>query len=74
MKSRAADISIDLYKSATNRKLASVTMSAVPRKGEIVWIESRRVAMKVEDVIWHAENNSAQLYLAPDRDRLERSD
>ncbi|WP_370235712.1 MULTISPECIES: hypothetical protein [Henriciella] len=67
-------IAVDLYKSSTNRKLSSVEMTAVPRKGEIVWIESRRVAMMVEDVIWNAENNSAQVYLAPDRNRLDRSD
>lgn len=66
-------IAVDLYKSSTNRKLSSVEMTAVPRKGEIVWIESRRVAMMVEDVIWNAENNSAQVYLAPDRNRLDRS-
>ncbi|WP_370372382.1 hypothetical protein [Henriciella pelagia] len=67
-------IAVDLYKSSTNRKLSSVEMTAVPRKGEIVWIESRRVAMMVEDVIWNAENNSVQVYLAPDRNRLDRSD
>jgi len=67
-------IAVDLYKSSTNRKLSSVEMTAVPRKGEIVWIDSRRVAMMVEDVIWNAENNSAQVYLAPDRNRLDRSD
>lgn len=64
---------VEFYKSSTNRRLSSAKMSTVPRIGEIVSIESRGVAMKVEDVIWDAERDVARLYLAPDRDRLDRS-
>ena len=65
-------IQVDLFKSSTNRRLATVAMSHVPRVGEIVWIESRSVAMMVEDVIWNAEADTVQLYLGPDRNRLDR--
>lgn len=71
-KSVASMVQVDLLKSATNRRLATVQMSQVPRIGEIVWIETRNVAMMVEDVIWNAEANSVQLYLGPDRNRLDR--
>lgn len=69
----AAGTVVEFYKSSTNRRLSSATMSNVPRIGEIVTIESRGVAMKVEDVIWDAERDLARLYLAPDRERLDRS-
>ena len=68
----ASMVRVELLKAATNRRLATVEMSQVPRIGEIVWIETRSMALMVEDVIWNAEGNSVQLYLGPDRNRLDR--
>lgn len=63
-------ISVELFRGATNRRITTVEMSFVPRKGDIVWIESRSLAMMVRDVIWNAEADKVQLYLDPDPERL----